>query len=76
MIHAPLSRAGLFKPSIALNLFQSNQSDGYGCPLFCFWELSYYHTKFTEWTPDGHLRHSRFVGLRDDNGARDAVREG
>jgi ATP-dependent DNA ligase len=21
---------------------------------------------FTEWTPDGHLRHSRFVGLRDD----------
>ena len=22
--------------------------------------------EFTEWTPDGHLRHSRFVGLRDD----------
>jgi len=22
--------------------------------------------EFTEWTPDGHLRHSRFVGLRKD----------
>jgi hypothetical protein len=22
--------------------------------------------EFTEWTPDGHLRHSRFVGLRED----------
>jgi ATP-dependent DNA ligase len=23
--------------------------------------------EFLEWTPDNHLRHSRFVGLRDDN---------
>src|SRR5258705_8953522 len=30
---------------------------------------------FTEWTPDGHLRHSSFVGLRDDKDARDIVRE-
>ena len=22
--------------------------------------------EFTEWTPDGQLRHSKFVGLRDD----------
>jgi ATP-dependent DNA ligase len=22
--------------------------------------------KFTEWTPDGHLRHSKFVGFRED----------
>jgi ATP-dependent DNA ligase len=22
--------------------------------------------EFTEWTPDGHLRHARFCGLRDD----------
>jgi len=22
--------------------------------------------EFTEWTPDGHLRHSRFGGLRED----------
>jgi len=26
--------------------------------------------KFTEWTPDGHLRHASFVGLRDDKEAR------
>jgi ATP-dependent DNA ligase len=31
--------------------------------------------EFTEWTPDGHLRRSRFVGLRDKD-AREAVREG
>jgi hypothetical protein len=22
--------------------------------------------EFTEWTPDGHLRHSKFFGLRGD----------
>jgi DNA ligase D-like protein (predicted ligase) len=32
--------------------------------------------EFTEWTPDGHLRHSRFVGLREDKEAREIVREG
>jgi bifunctional non-homologous end joining protein LigD len=31
--------------------------------------------EFTEWTPDGHLRHSKFVGLRDDKDAREVVRE-
>jgi ATP-dependent DNA ligase len=31
--------------------------------------------EFTEWTPDGHLRHSRFVGLREDKAAREVVRE-
>ncbi|MFF0001092.1 DNA polymerase ligase N-terminal domain-containing protein [Streptomyces avermitilis] len=30
---------------------------------------------FTEWTRDGMLRHSRFLGLRDDKTARDVVRE-
>jgi bifunctional non-homologous end joining protein LigD len=34
------------------------------------------HVEFTEWTPDGHLRHSRFVGLREDKKAREVVREG
>jgi ATP-dependent DNA ligase len=33
-------------------------------------------TEFTEWTPDGHLRHSKFVGLREDKEARDVVRGG
>jgi ATP-dependent DNA ligase len=32
--------------------------------------------EFTEWTPDGHLRHSRFVGLRQDKEARQVMREG
>jgi DNA ligase D-like protein (predicted ligase) len=32
--------------------------------------------EFTEWTPDGHLRHSRFVGMREDKEARGVVREG
>jgi len=32
--------------------------------------------EFTEWTPDGHLRHSKFVGLREDKDAREVVREG
>jgi ATP-dependent DNA ligase len=31
--------------------------------------------EFTEWTPDGHLRHSRFVGLREDKEAGGIVRE-
>ena len=30
---------------------------------------------FTEWTRDGHLRHSTFIGLRDDKDPRDVVRE-
>jgi bifunctional non-homologous end joining protein LigD len=28
-----------------------------------------------EWTPDGHLRHAGFLGLREDKDARDEVRE-
>ena len=32
--------------------------------------------EFGEWTPDGHLRHSRFVGVRQDKKARDVIREG
>ena len=30
---------------------------------------------FTEWTPDGKLRHPRFLGLRSDKDPRDVVRE-
>ena len=32
--------------------------------------------EFTEWTPEGHLRHSRFVGLREDKRATEVRREG
>jgi DNA ligase D-like protein (predicted ligase) len=31
--------------------------------------------EFTEWTPEWHLRHSRFVGLREDKKAKDVGRE-
>jgi bifunctional non-homologous end joining protein LigD len=30
---------------------------------------------FTEWTPDGKLRHPRYLGLRDDKAASEIVRE-
>jgi len=30
---------------------------------------------FAEWTPDGHLRHSAFVGLRDDVNPHAVVQE-
>jgi len=31
--------------------------------------------EFVEWTPDNHLRHSHFVGLREDKKALDVRRE-
>jgi DNA ligase D-like protein (predicted ligase) len=31
--------------------------------------------EFTEWTPDAHLRHSSFAGLRDDKDSREVRRE-
>jgi DNA ligase D-like protein (predicted ligase) len=31
--------------------------------------------EFVEWTPDRHLRHTRFIGLRTDRKAREVVRE-
>jgi bifunctional non-homologous end joining protein LigD len=31
--------------------------------------------EFVEWTPDNHLRHSKFVGLREDKRAQDVHRE-
>lgn len=31
--------------------------------------------EFTEWTPDGHFRHAKYVGLRPDKKAGDVVRE-
>ena len=32
--------------------------------------------EFVQWTEDAHLRHSRFVGLREDKKANDVRREG
>ena len=31
--------------------------------------------EFVEWTIDGHLRHSKYVGLRDDKKATEVQRE-
>ena len=31
--------------------------------------------EFLEWTADNHLRHSKFIGLREDKPAREVVRE-
>jgi ATP-dependent DNA ligase len=33
------------------------------------------HFEFLEWTPDDHLRHARFVALREDKPARSVRRE-
>ena len=33
------------------------------------------HFEFVEWTPDHHLRHSKFIALREDKKARDVRRE-
>jgi bifunctional non-homologous end joining protein LigD len=31
--------------------------------------------EYVEWTPDGHLRHSRFISLREDRDARELRRK-
>src|ERR1700734_3967138 len=31
--------------------------------------------EFVEWTPDGHLRHSRFMGLREGKAPKEANRD-
>ena len=31
--------------------------------------------EFLEWTPDNHLRHSRFIGLREDKQPKEVHRE-
>jgi len=31
--------------------------------------------EFVEWTPEGHLRHSRFMGLREDRKPAEVIRE-
>jgi bifunctional non-homologous end joining protein LigD len=31
--------------------------------------------EFGEWTPDGHLRHSKFSGLRDDKDPSEVLQE-
>ena len=52
---------------ISLRLDLSNPSPGCRRPVCCpRTEL----VEVTEWTPAGHFRHSKFVGLRDNKDAR------
>jgi ATP-dependent DNA ligase len=43
----------------------------------CVWlkPLLVAQIEFTEWTPDGHLRHSKFCGLREDKDPHEIVRD-
>jgi hypothetical protein len=53
-------------PAIELNSFSIKSKH---CPYsFQITELVA-QIEFTEWTPDNHLRHSKFMGLRDDKEA-------
>jgi bifunctional non-homologous end joining protein LigD len=55
---------------VALNLTNGEMEN-------CRWvkPLLVAQIEFTEWTPDAHLRHSSFVGLRDDKEAQQVRRE-
>jgi hypothetical protein len=41
-------------------------------PVALFWLAS---SSFVEWTPDGHLRHSRFIASREDKRAEEVRRD-
>ena len=44
----------------------------------CIWlePASVVQVEFVEWTGESHVRHAKFVGMRDDKEARSVVREG
>jgi ATP-dependent DNA ligase len=48
--------------------------DGYRCLAWVRPEVVA-QIEFAEWTADARLRHSTFVGLRDDKDPREVVRE-
>jgi ATP-dependent DNA ligase len=37
--------------------------------------MSLKHLEFAEWTSANHLRHSKFIALREDKDPNDVVRE-
>lgn len=48
------------------------------CSQVCFlnsFEAESLRIEYTEWTTGNHLRHSRFVALRDDKDAREVSKE-
>ena len=62
-----------FSLAIEFSIYQSKRRSSWS--VFCPRTELVAEIEFTEWTPDGHLRHSKFVGLREDKEARDVVRE-
>jgi DNA ligase D-like protein (predicted ligase) len=86
----PASRAALFKKIKPLEIQQcpfanlpEKKSGRWGAGLTaakmleCRWlkPVLVAQFEYVEWTADAHLRHSRFVGLREDKMAKEVVRE-
>lgn len=86
----PASRAALFKKIKALEIQEcpftnlpEKKPGRWGAGLTaakmadCRWlkPVLVGQFEYVEWRADAHLRHSRFVGLRDDKKAKDVVRE-
>ncbi len=48
-----------------------------GAGFHCLWARPVFvgQCEFAEWTPDNHLRHSRFIALRADNDAKQVIKE-
>ena len=87
----PAARAALYKKFAALEIekcpfanLPEERSGRWGQGLTkakmaeCRWlkPVLVAEIEFLEWTSDNHLRHSRFVALRDDKRAKDVAREG
>ena len=45
------------------------------CVVFVVGPVLVGEFEFVEWTPDNHLRHSRFIALREDKTPKTLVRE-
>jgi bifunctional non-homologous end joining protein LigD len=45
------------------------------CPFANLPEKLVAQVAFADWTEANHLRHARFLGLRDDKAAREVVQE-
>ena len=86
----PASRVELFKQIKALEIKEcpfanlpENKAGRWGAGLTatkmaeCRWlePVLVGQFEFVEWTEDAHLRHSRFIGLREDKKAKDVRRE-
>ena len=80
-VHGPSAQPQFCAPSISGEPARSAGSGGAGLTKAkiaeCQWlkPVLVGQFEFLEWTADDHLRHSRFVGLREDTDARSVTRE-